>query len=243
MARMGRAGFVPLLVLALALPTAGSAEPAAVPALKVVRASVSASWDQGWFLPGAAIRFTGMVAAPATLTATLKPVGQPAIVSAYQAFQVAHGGDFNEKLALPARLQPGPYTLKIGGMSGTAKLKTVRVTVTIPAPPEGVLARALVGPTDNGPWLTYVGKQGPAIHGRHTLLWMRFRFLYPPAGQNVLVVWKLDWRRIIGKVYKRYKDTIDTMVQSAAPLPSGVWLVTLTIDGRIAKKMDVHLTG
>jgi len=46
-------------------------------------------------------------------------------------------------------------------------------------------------------------------------------------------------QRIVGKVSKRYADMLDTFCSSANPLPSGRWTVVLTIDGRIAKQIDV----
>ena len=117
----------------------------------------------------------------------------------------------------------------------------VETVVKVPAPPEGVIDRALVGTTRSGPWLQYVGNTGPAVSGRHTTLWVRFRFLYPPQGRRVELVWKLRWNTVIGKVDRRYANTIDTYASSTQPLPKGVWLVVLKIDGRVAKRMNVRL--
>jgi len=112
---------------------------------------------------------------------------------------------------------------------------------TAPAPPEGVLDRAEVGTTPNRPWLLYRGQSPPVVHGSHKELWMRFRFLSPPGGRHIERVWKMSWHRIVGKVSNRYADSLDTFYSSANPLPSGRWTVVLTIDGRIAKQMDVLL--
>ena len=48
---------------------------------------------------------------------------------------------------------------------------------------------------------------------------MRFRYLYPPSGKKVQLVWKMKWHRVVGKVTKRYKDILETSVASAQPLP------------------------
>ena len=48
---------------------------------------------------------------------------------------------------------------------------------------------------------------------------------------------------MIGRVYRRYRNTIDTYARSTAPLPQGLWNVVLRIDGRVAKQMDVRLLG
>ena len=70
---------------------------------------------------------------------------------------------------------------------------------------------------------------------------MRFRFLYPPTGQKVELIWKMRWHTVVGKVYKLVKDTLNTSVSSATPLPSGHWVAVLKFNGRVAKKMDVIL--
>jgi hypothetical protein len=70
---------------------------------------------------------------------------------------------------------------------------------------------------------------------------VRFRFLYPPNGRKVELVWKLRWHVLVGKIDRRYANTIDTFAGSSAALPKGVWLVVLKIDGRIAKRMSVRL--
>jgi len=244
-ARSARPALAGLLLALAAVAVVGSAaaRTAEPPRLSLSGATAAVRWDEGWLRPGAAVRFTGDVEAPATLTATLRPLARPGIVTAHAELNVARAGKFTEKLALPPRPLPGVYSLRVGGTSGDARLRPVDVEVTIPAPPEGVSDRALVGPTKNGPWLAYVGQTGPALSGSHKELWTRFRFLYPPTGQKVLLVWKLRWHTVVGKVYKRYRNTIDTFARSGSPLPKGVWSVVLSIDGRVAKRMDVRLTG
>ena len=68
------------------------------------------------------------------------------------------------------------------------------------------------------------------------LKWHRERCTF-----EIAVKTETGWHRVIGKVYKRYKDTILTYARSKAPLPPGHWNVVLTIGGRIAKQMDVVL--
>lgn len=220
---------------ALAAPGGSSSD------LTVSSASTNARWNQGWLRPGATIRFTGTVTAPASLTVALRPLGRPGVVTAQAEFQVTRAGPFTKRLRLPPRPLPGTYSLRIGGTSGQTKLKTVAVKVAIPAPPEGVLDQAEVGTTQHGPWLVYKSGSPPVVSGRHKTLWMRFRFLYPPTGKQIELIWKLHWHRVVGKVYKLYKDTLTTSVSSSTVLPSGHWISVLQIDGRVAKKMDVVL--
>jgi hypothetical protein len=234
-----------LMFVGLSLVVASSASPAGArhaDALTVSSAVASAHWKEGWLLPGANVRFTGSVDAASSLTAALRPLDRPGTVTARTTFEVAGAGPFSRQLRLPPRPLPGTYSLRLGGTSGAARLEPVDVTVTIPAPPEGVLDRAEVGTTPSGPWSLYKTGTPPIVHGSHKELWMRFRFLYPPTGKNIELVWKLHWHRVVGRVYKLYKDTLTTSVASGAPLPSGHWSAVLMIDGRVAKKMDVVVT-
>jgi hypothetical protein len=209
--------------------------------LAVASAVADVHWKEGWLEPGANVSFTGSVEGATTLTAALRPIGRPGVVTARASFDVAAAGPFTEKISLPPRPLPGIYSLRIGGTSGGTTLETVQVSVTIPAPPEGVLDRAEVATTRSGPWHIYSNNSPPVIGGAHKELWMRFRFLYPPTGQQVELVWKMQWHTVVGKVYKIVKDTMDTSVTSATPLPSGHWVAVLKFNGRVAKKMDVVL--
>jgi hypothetical protein len=240
--RPGRIGLVVALFGALmVLPAAFAATRADAPTLSVDSATINASWKEGWLRPGATLRFGGTVGQASTLTATLRPVDRPGVVTARLGdFEVAAGA-FNKTMPLPARPLPGVYRLRVASVGAGPRPAPVDTSVRIPAPPEGVIDRALVGTSLKGPWLHYVGNTGPAVQGAHRTLWVRFRFLYPPRAGRVELVWKLQWRRVVGKVYRRYSNTIDTYARSANPLPKGVWLVTLKIDGRTAKRMSVRL--
>jgi hypothetical protein len=236
-ARVGLSG---ALLSAVLLPASAAAvRSASTEHVTVTSATTQASWKQGWLRPGAAVHFTGTVKAPSSLAATLRPLDRPGIVTARSSFAVAQAGPFSGRVRLPPRALPGRYSLRVSGTSGTATLAPTQVIVTIPAPPEGVLDRVEVGTAPNGPWLTYKGGSPPVVHGSHNSLWMQYRFLYPPSGHDVEVVWKLHWHKLVGKVYKRYKDVLETTVGSGSPLPSGHWSTLLKIDGRVAKKMDV----
>jgi hypothetical protein len=247
MKRLGRPRAAAVLTLALlaglAVPAAMASQGDDAPALAVNGAAARASWNEGWLRPGAAVLIKGSVGAPSSLTAVLRPVARAGIVTARADFEVPRTGAFSERLSLPPRPLPGAYELRVSGSSGSRPLEPVELAVTIPAPPEGVLDRALVGTTKNGPWLRYANARPPVVHGSHKELWTRFTFLYPPTGRRVELIWKLRWHKVIGRVYRRYKNTIDTYARSTAPLPQGLWNVVLRIDGRIAKQMDVRLLG
>ncbi len=234
-----RAGLLLALLLGVAAPSVGAGVQA--PALSVDSTTVSAKWKEGWLRPGAAVRFAGRADAGTPLSAILRPIARPGVVTARLDFTVPPAGTFSKTITLPPRTLPGRYRLRLVSTSDPPRPTPAEAIVRVPAPPEGVIDRALVGTTRNGPWLHYVGNTGPAVSGPHTKLWVRFRFLYPPEGRKVAITWKLRWRTIVGKVERRYANTVDTFASSNAPLPKGVWLVVLTIDGRIAKQMSVRL--
>jgi hypothetical protein len=236
----GCVGLVCVCALAAATPTASAGPRVDAPTLAVHKAAVSASWNEGWLRAGAAVRFSGSVSKPSVLTAFLRPIGRGGVTARLPEFEAGPGA-FHETLTLPPRALPGRYRLRVLSKDSPSTLKPVDVIVRVPAPPEGVVARALVGPTRQGPWLRYVGTTGPALSGQHTVVWVRFRFLYPPTGRHVQLVWKLRWHTLVGKVYRRYENTLDTYARSSDPLPKGTWLVVLKINGRVAKRMDVKL--
>jgi hypothetical protein len=229
----------PLVLVAAPSPVASAAGQGQ--ALSVASAVANAHWREGWLLPGATVRFSGSVQAASNLTAALRPEGRAGVVTARASFAVPAAGPFTEQIHLPPRPLPGKYSLRIGGTSGGVPLEPVEVKVTIPAPPEGVLDQAEVGPSPNGPWHVYANGSAPVITGAHKEIWMRFRFLYPPTGQKVELIWKMRWHTVVGKVYKLVRDTLNTSVSSATPLPSGHWVAVLKFNGRVAKKMDVIL--
>ncbi len=236
-----RASLLLVLLVGAGVPATFAAVRDEAPTLTVDRAVVSAHWNEGWLRPGAAVRFTGKVSVPSTLTAYLRPVGLDVVTARLIHFSVPRAGRFSGELRLPPRALPGSYDLRILSTSPAPRPNPVDVTVEIPAPPEGVIDRALVGTSPKGPWLRYVGNTGPAVGGAHKTLWVRFRFLHPPTGKRIQIVWKLHWHVVVGKVYRRYRNTIDTVASSREPLPKGVWLVVLKVDDRIAKKMNVLL--
>lgn len=232
-------GLVVAQLLAVCGRSALAAPARATAGLRITNAEANVHWKQGWLQPGATVVFTGSVTAPASLSVALRPLDRPGIVTARAEFETTRAGTFTKRLRLPPRPLPGTYSLRVGGTSGEGKLVTAEVKVMIPAPVEGVLDRAEVGTTPHGPWLLYESNSPPTVPGSHKTLWMRFRFLYAPTGKHIELIWKLHWHTVVGKLDKRYKDTLLTSVSSSTPLPSGHWSAELKIDGRVAKKMDV----
>jgi hypothetical protein len=238
-----RASLALVSVVALAITCAAVGGRSAVTTVKLTAATANARWSQGYLRPGANITVAGTVSDASALTAALRPDDRPGVVTAAAKFAVAAAGPFTAKLKLPPRPIPGKYTLTVSGKTGTTALDPVKIAVMIPAPPEGVLDQVQVGTGPNGPWQIYQGDHPPTITGSHRELWMRFRFLYPPSGKNVQLVWKMKWHKVVGKVTKRYKDILETSVASTQPLPAGHWAAVLKFDGIVSKKMDVIISS
>jgi hypothetical protein len=226
--------------LCLAAPAGAVQSRGDAPGLTVNRAVVHARWKEGWLRPGADVRVTGRVGAASHLRASLRPLARQRVVTARADIDVPRGGTFSARLTLPPRPLPGRYRLQVWGKSGKTVLGPVTRTVTVASPPEGVVGRALVSTTRDGPWLRYEEK-APVLEGAHNELWMRFVFLSPPRDQNVEVVWKRGWRVVVRRLHRAYASTIDTYARAGTALPGGVWNVVLRVDGRVAKQMAVRL--
>ena len=227
-------------ILVLAVGASATSAHRAAKSLTLDSATATAVWKQGYLRPGAAIRFSGSVAGPSHLTAILRPKTGPKRVTAKIELDVADAGSYSGKIPLPARPLPGSYQLKVIGTSAGATLPSAQLDVSIPTPPEGVVARSEVSLSRGGHEVARDGDV-PVVKGTPTTIWVRYRFLYPPQGHDIKVIWNLHWRHRLGVVDKKYGKTIDTFVKSGSPLPSGVWKVVLTVDGRIAKQTSVHV--
>jgi hypothetical protein len=188
---------------------------------------------------------TGTSDGAARIRAILQRIGTPKTLPVRVDRTVTRAGPFTLTLPLYVRSLPGKYTLRIVGLDESAGLEPAVATVTLPPPLEGVVDRAEVGTSKNGPWHVYDidHHSSPVLRGKYKELYTRFTFLSPPRGGRIEVVWRLQWRKIVGKKYKAYRDTIYTFAKSAAPLPAGTWLVTLEVNDRVAKRGSVRIVG
>jgi hypothetical protein len=214
-----------------------------VPTIAVTKTAVNATWKEGWLLPGRAVVVTGTSDGAATIRAILERVGPPKTQPVRVDRNITRAGTFTLTLPLYVRSLPGKYTLRIVGLGESVGLEPAVATVALPFPLEGVVDRAEVGTTKNGPWHVYDidHHTSPVLHGEYKTLYTRFRFLSPPRGGRIQVVWKQQWRTIVGKKYKAYRDTIYTFASSGKPLPAGTWLVTLVVNDRVAKRGSVRI--
>lgn len=98
-------------------------------------------------------------------------------------FRVAAAGSFTRRLPLAGRLVPGPYLVRVADIGPGAQLAPQEVRASVPAPREGVVARAGIATAVGGRARTSI-KRGPGI------LFADFRFAaLPRKGRALTVTW------------------------------------------------------
>jgi hypothetical protein len=151
-------------------------------------------------------------------------------------------------MALPLqRPLPGPYTLTAAVLDsrGLTVFK-VDQPVTFPAPTAGVVAKASVRATRNGPSVT-------VLRGVHEA-WAHFHFLtLPPNTRTVYIQWRRpDWVHVCqetnGPVPNcRLKKqiaadgSVDTFLRSSGPLQQGRWYCQLSVGSVVARRTFVTI--
>ena len=156
-------------------------------------------------------------------------------VAAKRTLTVASGG-YSGTLDLPHRALPGTYLLRVVGTSSGIALTPVEATLTLPAPPEGIVDKASVG-------LTAGGKAIRKVKGSVKQLYGRFHFLVAPKLRTaVRLVWRTPQFNFVGEVRKRYSTNVRTFVKSGQPLPKGTWYCLLTVNEIVVKRVSVRVT-
>src|SRR5207253_2637602 len=108
---------------------------------------------------------------------------------------------------------------------------------TIPAPPEGIVDLATISKTESGPTLRSTSDTVKELY-------VRFHFAVPPAGvKTVSIVWRTPSYTFIGKVDKPYAPTVKSFLKASGPFPHGVWYAILNVNGKTAKRIDIHITS
>jgi hypothetical protein len=221
-------------VLAM-LVTAGGARPAPSQAtLTLDDAVVNASWKESW-LTGNVV-FTGSVSGQSELSASLRRLDpEPRVVAARVTIS-APPGVYTGTLRFPNRALPGTYLLHVSGTSGGEQLTPVEKTVTLPAPPEGIVDRSWVSRTKDGPAVRRV--KGPVKQ-----LFATFHFAVPPSEvRSVRLLWRTPQFNFVGEVRKPYSTTITTFLKSGSPLPKGTWYCLVTVNEIVTKRVSVRVT-
>jgi hypothetical protein len=207
--------------------------PTGTTSLALSGAKLSADWRDSRL--AGKVRFSITVKGASHLTATVRraPAGQ---IEAQRNYQTNRGGTFQEILRLSPRSAPGTYVLTVRGTTGNASPAVREATVTLKPPPEGIVDQASISLSRSGAPVSEVGAGARK-------LWVRFRFLSPPAGAGkVRIAWRTPSYKLVGAVTKPYASTVASYVSANKPLASGRWYAILTVDGTIVKRVGVRIT-
>ena len=216
-------------LLLTAVPTA-----AADPTVTFTDSKTTMTWRQG-FLTGS-VRFTVQTTEPATVLVFVRRRNGKGPVLATKQLDLVPGTPVTETLKLPPQPKPGEYKLRASLVTpaGNIGLPAER-RVVIPAPPEGVVARAVVSKLRGGANVT-------SITGV-SQMWVRFRFLaLPRKGLQKKVFWFSPSAKLIGIVVKSDQFVVDSFIRNRnGALPKGNWEARLVIGGKIARRTFVRI--
>jgi hypothetical protein len=148
------------------------------------------------------------------------------------------GGSYAMALALPRALVPGRYVLRLSGTSLGAALPAVERPFRIPAPAEGVVARAFAHATPNGPAVL-------RLRGRRRILYATFVFASLPRRGPLTIRWLQPGERRETKpadkpLERRVTGTVATRVPGAA-LRQGVWRARLRARDVLVAEVAIRL--
>src|SRR5262245_19963828 len=144
---------------------------------------VGVRWKESVF--SGSLRVSGQVPGLSRLQLALK-LGRRVAVAAGLTLQK---GAFTRRLALPANLVPGLYTLEVTAVGSPTQLMSQKLPVRLAAPPEGVVSEAWASSSIGGPPLTRV----PRTSG---IVWAHFRFAaLPRVGKPLTTTWLVNGSR------------------------------------------------
>lgn len=201
------------------LPFTVQAPPPA-PGLTVAGAAVQNRWTASR-LRGRLV-LTGAVTRPAVLRVrVLRPNGRgKALVT--RTFRATAAGPFTRRLALAPTLLPGRYLVRLTEVgSGPGLLPVAERRAVVPAPREGVAARAYFSTKINGRALT-------RIRGR-SIIFAHFRMAArPKPGKRLTVSWYAPGAKRPAAVDRKPPSAlVIAFIKGSGPLPRGAWRAVL----------------
>jgi hypothetical protein len=144
-------------------------------------------------------------------------------------------GQFTRAIALPRDLLPGAVRVEVGGKAGTETLDPVVETLTLPAPPEGIVRVKGASAARGSAFVT-------RLLGTRRQAWARFRFAVLPARARVArLQWILPSGRRGGAVEQPVKRVMDTFVRARDGLPPGRWTAILRVGGKVVARVAVPI--
>jgi hypothetical protein len=152
-----------------------------------------------------------------------------------------------ERLSLPAgafslalkldpglNLIPGGFVVSISGKSGKLTVPPQVKTLSLLAPPGGVVGRAFASSSEHG---------APASRLRSPKqAFVTFDFQAPPkTNQKLMVYWFEPNGKLLGSASKPSGQTVTSSIKSNEALPRGAWRVDLRSGGTLVKSVAINV--
>jgi hypothetical protein len=140
-------------------------------------------------------------------------------------------------LAGGAHLFPGGFMVSLTGTSGKLKMPLQIQTVTLPAPPEGVVRKSYLSATQRSrPVKSVAADQHQA--------YANFVFQNQPVrGAKITVRWYWPNGKLLGTIKKSNRPTIFSFIREppSDPLPKGNWVAELRAGSKIVQRLLIRV--
>lgn len=148
-------------------------------------------------------------------------------------------GDFSRAIPLRAGLLPGRHTVRVHEIDpspGIAALTAATREAVLPAPAQGVVARAAISTT---------GPHGPAVvkHPGTAKLYARFSFAARPAkGRAIVTQWFHNGVAVSrSRITRPFSPRVDALIRSSGRLPRGRWRCVISAGGAVLAATSVRI--
>ncbi len=153
----------------------------------------------------------------------------------------------SERLSLPAgsfsvalkldpglNLLPGGFVVSISGKSGSLTVPPQVKTLSLLAPPGGIVGRAFASSSEHGAPVSSLHSAKQAF--------VTFAFQAPPkSNQKLTVSWFEPNGKLLGTASKPSGPTVTSSIKSNAVLPSGAWRAELRSGRTLVKSLAINI--
>jgi hypothetical protein len=203
--------------------------PPPLPSTTVNPPKAKITWKSGK-LSNSTLTVTGTVAAPATLTITVKL--HSGTKTAIKSTFAAAAGPFTSTLKLPATLAPGKYDISVTG----PVVQSSQTSFTLAAPASGIVKRTYATGTRRGPAVTTLSKSSE--------LWAHFSFgVLPKRGQKITTQWILPGGKRLAANTRPRSGLVEAQVKdlTGKALPTGRWRCVIKVGKTVLGTLNVRL--
>jgi hypothetical protein len=233
------AALVAVVVVAL-LSASAVAAPSRAAGVTITAAAASVTWKES-FAKGK-VTFSFTTTGAANLESSLRNATTKRLDSLAR-FSVSAAGTYTKQMKTSAQPLPGTYILRVEELPTGGHADA---SLSIPAPPEGVVDHAYTSSTKNG------RRQKVVPHAR--IIYAHFHFAARPQSQTITFNWRKPGNpkvRFTGYAKKPYHPNVSTFVCVKRPrggsclnktLQKGKWYCILSAAGKVVKRQLVVVT-